>query len=222
MIQISGLKFDYGRGAFAIEVPELTVARGETVAMIGPSGVGKTTLISLIAGILPPQSGSVSVDGVDLAGRSDRERRDFRITRVGFVFQEFELVEYLPVRENILLPYFLNDTLKLTPAVRKTADELAAALGMGDKLRRYPKTLSQGEKQRVAICRALIAAPPLLIADEPTGNLDPKTADTILELLLGAVRDRQATLLVVTHNHALLAAFDRVIDIGTFNAGAAK
>ena len=175
MIEISDLSFRYAEGAFSVTIPELRIARAEKVAFIGPSGVGKTTLISLIAGILKPQDGSVRVDGVDLARRSDRQRRDFRISRIGFVFQEFELLEYLTVRDNILLPYYVNATLPLTPAVRKSADELAVSMGIGDKLRRYPRTLSQGERQRVAICRALIASPDLIIADEPTGNLDPET-----------------------------------------------
>ena len=216
MIEIRGLRFGYREGAFRFEIPELRIARGEKVAFIGPSGVGKTTLVSLIAGILTPQAGSIRVGQTDLMQQSGRQLRDFRISRIGFVFQEFELLDYLTVRDNILLPYYLNPTLQLTPAARRTAEALAASMSLGDKLRRFPKTLSQGERQRVAICRALIAAPELLIADEPTGNLDPRTARTILALLLGEVERRGATLLTVTHNHALLDAFDRVVDIADF------
>ncbi len=219
MIAIRELRFSYGDGAFGLEVPELRIARGEKVAFIGPSGSGKTTLVYLIAGVLTSKGGSIEVNGVDLSGWSDRQLRDFRISRIGFVFQEFELLDYLSVRDNMLLPYFLNATLELTPKVYAQVEELASSMHLSDKLRRYPKTLSQGEKQRVAICRALTTSPDILIADEPTGNLDSKTADVILSLLLGEVERRQATLLMVTHNHALLDAFDRVIDIQAFARG---
>ncbi len=223
MISIRDLYFSYGsNGAFALRVPDLHIGRGEKIAIIGPSGVGKTTLASLIAGILTPQRGEVVVDGVNLAGAPDHRRRDFRIANIGFVFQEFELVDYLPVRDNILLPYYLNRTLALTPAVRRSAGTLAASMGLGAKLRRYPRTLSQGEKQRVAICRALATSPKLLIADEPTGNLDPKTSQVILDLLMEEVRRRRATLVMVTHNHHLLDAFDRTVDIEAFAEGAAS
>ncbi len=221
MISIRNLRFSYGGGAFSLTVPELHIGAGEKVAIIGPSGVGKTTLAALIAGILTPQRGQVVVDGVDLAREPDHRRRNFRIAQIGFVFQEFELVEYLCVRDNILLPYYLNDTLALTPAVRQTAESLAGSMRLGDKLRRYPRTLSQGEKQRVAICRALATSPKLLIADEPTGNLDPQTAQVILELLIEEVRRRGATLVMVTHNHHLLEAFDRTVDIEAFAGGGA-
>lgn len=220
MITISGLRFGYGDGAFSIEIPELHIAHGEKVAFIGPSGAGKTTLIYLIAGILTPQAGSIDVKGVDLARQNDRQLRDFRISRIGFVFQEFELLEYLSVRDNMLLPYYVNAALDLTPEVHRIVDTLAASMDLGDKLKRFPKTLSQGERQRVAICRALTTSPEILIADEPTGNLDAKTADVILSLLLGEVERRQATLLMVTHNQALLDAFDRVVDVQDFARGA--
>jgi putative ABC transport system ATP-binding protein len=216
MIEIRDLRFGYGGSSFSLKIPDLRITGGEKVAFIGPSGAGKTTLVYLIAGILSPQAGVIHVDGVDLARQSDRQLRDFRISRIGFVFQEFELLEYLSVRDNMLLPYYVNATLQLTPEVCRTVDELAASMNLADKLKRYPKTLSHGEKQRVAICRALITSPDILIADEPTGNLDSKTADVILSLLLREVEQRQATLLMVTHNHALLDAFDRVVDIQEF------
>jgi putative ABC transport system ATP-binding protein len=216
MIEIQQLRFRYGTGGFGLQIPELRIARAETVAFIGPSGAGKTTLVYLIAGILAPHAGCIRVNAVDLTQQSDRQRRDFRIARIGFVFQEFELLEYLTVRDNILLPYYLNATMRLTPAVRTAAEALAASMRLEDKLRRFPKTLSHGEKQRVAICRGLIGSPELLIADEPTGNLDAQTARTTVELLLHEVDRRKATLLMVTHNHALLDAFTRIVDIQDF------
>lgn len=219
MIEIDGVGFGYGEGAFRLEIPELHIARGEKVAFIGPSGAGKTTLVYLIAGILRPGAGFIRVSGVDLTGRADRQLRDFRISRIGFVFQEFELLDYLTVRDNILLPYYLNATLQLTSEARNAAGSLAASMRLSDKLKRFPRTLSHGERQRVAICRALIASPELLIADEPTGNLDPEAARSILGLLLDEVRRRKTTLLMVTHNHALLDSFDRVIDIQDFARG---
>jgi putative ABC transport system ATP-binding protein len=221
MIEVRGLRFRYGEGGFRLEVPQLQIARGEKVAFIGPSGAGKTTLVYRLAGILTPQAGRISVDGIELTEKTDRQLRDFRISRIGFVFQEFELLEYLSLRDNMLLPYYVNDTLRLTPEVHKTAEALAASMNLGDKLKRFPRTLSHGEKQRVAICRALMTSPEILIADEPTGNLDSATAGVILSLLLREVEQRQATLLMVTHNHALLDAFDRAIDIQEFVRGAA-
>jgi len=219
MIAIEDLRFGYANGAFSMEIPALQVTRGQKVAFIGPSGSGKTTLVCLIAGILTPRTGSIAVGGTDLARRSDAWRRDFRISKIGFVFQEFELLEYLSVRDNMLLPYYLNATLELTPQVYRTVEGLAASMDLHEKLKRYPKTLSHGERQRVAICRALTTSPDIVIADEPTGNLDPKTAEATLSLLLGEVERRQMTLLMVTHNYALLDAFDHVVDVQEFTRG---
>ena len=219
LIGIEQLEFAYAGGEFVLRVPKLSIMRGEKVAFIGPSGSGKTTLISLIAGILTARCGAIRVAGVDLAQESDAARRDLRISRIGFVFQEFALLDYLNVRENILLPYYLNGTLNLDAAARARADALATSLGIGNKLRRRPNTLSQGERQRVAICRALVAQPDLLIADEPTGNLDPQAAARILDALQEQVAVHEATLLVVTHNHALLDRFDRVVDLSQLVAG---
>jgi ABC-type lipoprotein export system ATPase subunit len=216
MIRISELHFRYPEGDFALRVPELTVDRGETVAMIGPSGSGKTTLLSLMAGIRTPASGSIRTADVDLGPLQETRRRDFRIRTIGLVFQEFELLEYLSVLDNILLPYRISRALRLQPQVRERAEELARDVGLGDKLDRYANLLSQGEKQRVAVCRALLADPPLILADEPTGNLDPANKDHVLDILFEYARSREATLVTVTHDHDLLGRFDRVIDFRTF------
>ncbi|MGB6365663.1 MAG: ABC transporter ATP-binding protein [Thermoanaerobaculia bacterium] len=216
MIRISDLRFRYPEGEFALHVPELVIEQGERVALIGPSGCGKTTLLHLIAGIRSPQSGNVSTNDVDLADLDDSQRRDFRIRNIGLVFQEFELLEYLDVFDNILLPYRINSSLSLTREVRERARELAGQMGIADKLDRYANLLSQGERQRVAVCRALLAEPDLLLADEPTGNLDPTNKDRVLELFLESAAVSGATLVTVTHDHDLLPRFERVIDFREF------
>jgi len=141
-------------------------------------------------------------------------RRNFRISEIGFIFQEFALIDYLNVEENILLPYFVNGSLTLTQEVRDSASTLAGRLGIHDKLRRHPAQLSGGEKQRVAICRALSAKPCLIIADEPTGNLDPKNSAAVTDLICEAATQQKATLIMVTHDHSVLDRFDRIIDVG--------
>ena len=133
------------------------------------------------------------------------------------VFQEFELLEYLSALDNILLPYHVADELQLDADVRGRARELASEMGISDLLARKPKKLSQGERQRVALCRALVTQPKLLICDEPTGNLDPKNAETIVELLLRQAREHAATVFMVTHDHGLLKRFDRVVDVRNLN-----
>jgi putative ABC transport system ATP-binding protein len=216
MIRISRLHFRYPEGDFALRVPELAVGRGETVAMIGPSGSGKTTLLSLMSGIRTPASGAIHTAGTDLATLDEAGRRDFRIRTIGLVFQEFELLEYLSVLDNILLSFRISPALRLEPAVRERAAELAREVGIGDKLDRHANLLSQGEKQRVAVCRALLGRPPLLLADEPTGNLDPTNKDHVLDILFDYARSSEATLVTVTHDHDLLERFDRVIDFRDF------
>jgi putative ABC transport system ATP-binding protein len=216
MIRVSQLRFRYPEGDFALRVPELAVERGRAVAMIGPSGSGKTTLLSLMAGIRTPETGEILTAGTDLGSLDEPARRDFRIRTIGLVFQEFELLEYLSVLDNILLPYRISPALCLDGAVRERARELAHEVGIGDKLDRYANLLSQGEKQRVAVCRALLARPPLILADEPTGNLDPTNKDHVLDILFDYARSSEATLVTVTHDHDLLGRFDRVIDFKDF------
>jgi ABC-type lipoprotein export system ATPase subunit len=150
----------------------------------------------------------------------DRRRRDFRIRHLGLVFQDFELLDYLNVLDNILHPYRITRALRLDAAVRGRALELAGRMGIGDKLRRRVNDLSQGEKQRVAICRALLPGPGLLLADEATGNLDPDNKTLILDMLFDSVDAHGATLLAVTHDHELLPRFDRVVDFATFRSPA--
>ncbi|MDP7024658.1 MAG: ATP-binding cassette domain-containing protein, partial [Kiritimatiellia bacterium] len=132
---------------------------------------------------------------------------------IGFIFQEFELLEYLRVEENIVLPYLVNASLELDKSVYERARSLAESVGLGDKLHRHPGELSQGEKQRLAICRALITDPRIIMADEPTGNLDAGNTDAIMELIRNQARRRDATFVMITHEHNLLDRFDHVIDL---------
>jgi putative ABC transport system ATP-binding protein len=216
MISIQDLKFHYRAGEFRLQISDFKVARGEKVAVIGPSGSGKTTLLNLIAGILAPIKGTISVDEVKVSGLTDAERRDFRITSIGFVFQDFELLDYLNVMDNILHPYRITDALMLDKAVRTRAATLAEEMGINDKLKRNANDLSQGEKQRAAICRALLPQPKLILSDEATGNLDPDNKTIILDLLFRAVDEHDATLLAVTHDYELLKRFDKVVDFSDF------
>jgi putative ABC transport system ATP-binding protein len=218
MIEIRDLKFSYDEGDFSLEIPALTVAHGERIAIVGPSGCGKTTLLNLIAGTATPQSGLVTTNGHEVSGLHDAARRDFRIANIGLVFGEFELLEYLNALDNILLPYRFNRTLRLGADARERAVAIAQSVGIGDKLFRYADHLSQGEKQRVAVVRALLVQPPLLLADEPTGNLDPLNKDRVLDILLQYADDNSATLIAVTHDHDILDRFERVIDFKDFYA----
>ena len=216
MIDIDAHEFHYPQGEFRLSIPRMTVEQGEKVAVIGPSGSGKTTLLNLIAGIQLPQQGTIRVGEHAVSASSDAKRRDFRITNIGFVFQDFELLDYLNVIDNILHPYRITDALTLTREVQQRAIELADGLGIGDMLKRFSGELSQGEKQRAAICRALLTQPRLLLADEATGNLDPRNKGKILDLLFENVESSNATLLAVTHDHELLPHFDRIIDFLDF------
>jgi len=221
VIEIEALGFHYPQGEFILSIPKMVVGPGEKVAVIGPSGSGKTTLLNLIAGIQLPQQGTIRVADHAVSASSDAKRRDFRITQIGFVFQDFELLDYLNVLDNILHPFRITRALKLTGQVQQRAIELAHGLGIGDKLRRFSGELSQGEKQRAAICRALLTQPQLILADEATGNLDPRNKGRILDLLFENVDSSSATLLAVTHDHELLPRFDRVIDFLDFRGEAA-
>ena len=219
MISINNLYFQYPKSEFAIEIPELSVSAGERLAIVGPSGSGKTTLLSLIAGITQPRRGTINVCGHDVHQMNDQQRRRFRISEIGFVFQRFELVDYLNVRDNIALPYLINRSLKLTPQIRAYVKTLANKMAIQDLLHRHPNKLSQGEKQRVAICRALITSPKLILADEPTGNLDPANKQIILELFFEQLLGTDRGFIVVTHDMAVAQQCDRIIDFSTLGSG---
>ena len=213
MISLRDVRFAYGKDGFSLHVPELAVASGTRAAAIGPSGSGKTTLLNLISGIAQPASGEVSTAGARVHQLSPSARRSFRITNIGFVFQELLLVDYLDVLGNVLYPYRLHPDLHLDASVRVRARRLAEDLANGDLLGRRPGQLSQGEGQRVASARALVTEPPIVLADEPTGNLDPVAKHRALDLLFEQCEARSTTLLMVTHDHRLLDRFSQVIDL---------
>ncbi|MBX3322578.1 MAG: ABC transporter ATP-binding protein [Phycisphaeraceae bacterium] len=212
VIEAHGIEFAYGEN-FALRLDELLIARGERVACVGPSGCGKTTLINLISGVLRPDAGWIELDGERISDLGESARRAARLRKIGMVFQEFELLDYLSAIENILLPFRLSGGLRLTREVRERAHELAQSLGISSLLARPPRRLSQGERQRVSVCRSLIMKPVLVIGDEPTGSLDPRNAKAVLDLLISASMAVGASLFVVTHDHSVLSKFDRVIDL---------
>ena len=218
MINIKNLQFHYRSGEFQLDIPDFKIKQSEKVAVIGPSGSGKTTLLNLISGILVPETGNITVHNITVNELKDNDRRDFRISSIGFVFQDFELLDYLTVLDNILHPYRITTALTLDKKVRERAAELAEEMGIGDKLKRKANDLSQGEKQRTAICRALMPYPKLILADEATGNLDPENKSKILDLLFRSVSIHDATLLAVTHDYELLARFDRIVDFKMFKS----
>ena len=223
MITVRGLEFGYAEGGFELAVPELEISAGEAVALSGPSGCGKTTLIHLMAGILEPRAGRIQVAGLDMAALGVEDRQDLRALKMGLVFQEFELLEYLDVLDNVLLPYRLTPVLELDDEVRERAVDLLTGVGLGDKLRRFPGRLSQGERQRVALCRALVTRPAVVLGDEPTGNLDPTNRDHVMDALLAYGWDQEAAVVIVTHDHDLLPRFHRVVaveSLGALRAGA--
>ena len=218
MVETESLKFQYPDSSFHLSIPYFSVKAGEKVAVVGPSGSGKTTLLNLLAGILAPMEGSIKVVETAVSDLNDAGRRDFRIRNIGFVFQDFELLDYLSILDNILHPYRISGALKLTGEVRQRAILLAEQMGVAGHLKKHPGELSQGEKQRAAICRALLSQPKLVLADEATGNLDPENKTRILDLLFAAVHEHGTTLLAVTHDHELLRRFDRVIDFNNFQS----
>lgn len=212
-IQISNLRFNYASaGSFRMHIPHLDIAAGECVAIVGPSGSGKTTLLNLMAGTFVPRSGEIKVAGQRLDAMTETARRRFRIDQVGQVFQAFELLEYLSVTENILLPRLIDPSAKETSECRQRIQSLLVSVGLEDKADKRPAELSHGERQRVAVCRAMLNRPQLLLADEPTGNLDQANKQKVVELLIHQAREHDSMLLMVTHDHSMLDAFERVID----------
>ena len=210
-IRITGLKFQYpGERAFEMSISDLQIASGECAAIVGPSGSGKTTLLNLVAGIQVPHAGDIVVGKDRINQLGETARRKFRLKQVGQVFQAFELLEYLSVFENVLLSSIIDSSVVKDAHSRAT--ELLTAVGLSHKARSKPAQLSHGERQRVAVCRAMLNHPDLILADEPTGNLDQVNKQNVVDLLMQQAKAEKSTLLMVTHDQSLLGAFERVIN----------
>lgn len=209
MLTIRNLNKSYGgaRGRAVLRSVDFDLARGDYVAIVGESGIGKSTLLNLVAGLDLPDSGSVTLDGVELTRLDDDARTGLRRSRMGFVFQAFHLLPHLTVAQNVALPLALNDQSADREA---RVAQMLAAVRLADAASAYPRELSGGEMQRVAIARALVHRPQLVLADEPTGNLDPESATQVLALLREAVKANAGAGILVTHSLLAAASADRV------------
>lgn len=188
---------------------DFTVRSGATLAIVGASGSGKSTLLGLLAGLDTPTSGTVRLAGVDIFALDEDGRARLRKEKLGFVFQSFQLLAHLNALENVMLPL----ELRQDPEARNKAEAMLARVGLGSRLRHYPKYLSGGEQQRVALARAFVCEPPLLFADEPTGSLDAATGDAIIRLMFELNAERSSTLVLVTHDPTIAARCERTITI---------
>jgi putative ABC transport system ATP-binding protein len=208
MLTISGLVKGYG-GRKILDGLSLTVEPGVTVAIVGESGAGKSTLLNLIAGLETPDAGRIELAGTDLAALNDDGRTRLRRQAVGFVFQAFHIIPHLTALENTMLPLVLQGVGAGERVAR--AQHMLEAVGLGERAQSMPGELSGGELQRLAIGRALVHRPALVLADEPTGNLDPDTAQTVLALLAASARAGEAATILVTHSEAAAQSADRVL-----------
>jgi putative ABC transport system ATP-binding protein len=215
MIQASNLSYMYPDSTFQLQLADWNVSQGEQLAIVGPSGSGKTTLVNLLAGILRPSEGQLRVGQWQLDEMSERQRRAMRASSIGQVFQDFELIDYLTVQENVLLPYLINGSLTRTADVDRRIESLADRVGIQSLLSRRPGKLSHGERQRVAAIRALVAEPQLVLADEPTASLDAENKFQLLELLSDSCRELAATLVIVTHDEAVADRMESRLDLSS-------
>ena len=199
MIRLEGLRFGYGNDASVLQLDRFELAEGRDLLIVGPSGCGKTTLLHLIAGLLVPSAGRVVVDGQDLAALSPAARDRFRGRRIGIVLQQFHLLPTITAMQNLLVA----QSIAGLPVDRGAATSVLNALGIDERLDAFPHQLSVGQQQRVAIARALVNRPRLVLADEPTSNLDDAAAAAVIDLLLSATQRQGATLVVATHDSRL-------------------
>lgn len=214
LVELQGVHRTFGEGAAAVSAVagiDLSIAEGELVAIVGPSGAGKSTLLQLMGGLDRPTAGRVLVEGSDLACLSDRELTLFRRRRMGFVFQFFNLLPLFTALENAALPLSLDGVPRVAAEAR--ARELLERVGLTSRQDHLPDQLSGGERQRLAIARALAASPPLVLADEPTGNLDRARGNEILTLLQSLVQEAGVTIVVVTHDAEAANRASRVVEI---------
>ena len=209
MLVLAGLAKTYAgaRSRTVLRGLDLSLNAGEYIAVMGESGIGKSTLLNLIAGLDRPDAGSIRLDGVELTELDDEAATLLRRSRMGFVFQAFHVLPYLTLAQNVALPLLLNRVAEDKAAER--AQDMLAAVGLAGRETSMPRELSGGELQRVAIARALVGDPKLVLADEPTGNLDPENARHVLDLLRAQVKERGASAVLVTHSESAAAGCDR-------------
>lgn len=212
VLETTDLRRSFTQGEVTIHVlrgVDLSIQPGEIVALVGPSGSGKSTLLQAVGLLEGGFEGSIRINGVEAAALDTDARTDLRRDALGFVYQFHHLLPDFDARENVILPQMIHGAMP--DVARERADALLTTLGLGDRLDHRPSKLSGGEQQRVAVARALANRPPLILADEPTGNLDEKTADTVLAEFLRLVRDEGSAALIATHNERLAARMDRVV-----------
>ena len=212
MIEITKLVKTLRGGGHEVEILkslDLTVPTGQLLAITGESGSGKTTLLSLIAGLDTPTSGQIVIDGQDITKLDEDELAILRGKRFGFIFQNFHLIPTLTALENVVLAAELNNT----PGATKKATDLLGTVGLSDRLHHYPVQLSGGEQQRLSLARAFVNEPDIILADEPTGNLDSKNSDHIIELMLELHRVKQATIILVTHELHVAEGSQRILTL---------
>ena len=212
VIEINRLVKTLHGGGHKVEILkslDLTVPTGQFIAITGQSGSGKTTLLSLIAGLDTPNSGQIVIDEQDITKLDEDELALLRGKRFGFIFQNFHLIPTLTALENVVLSAELNNT----PGASKKANDLLGTVGLGDRLHHYPAQLSGGEQQRLSLARAFINEPDIILADEPTGNLDSKNSDCIIELILDLHRVKQATIILVTHELHVAERSERILTL---------
>lgn len=210
IIQVRGLQKTFRVGEVevrALRGVDLDVQRGEFLAVIGPSGSGKSTLFHILGGLAPPSAGEVLIDGVNLRNLSENERTELRQKKVGFVFQKYNLLPTLSARDNIAIAQSLSGTTMPPPGF----DNILQLLGIHHRLDHKPRALSGGEQQRVAIARALVNQPAILLADEPTGNLDTANSNAVLEIMKDLNKRTGQTILMITHNPEAAAFADRIV-----------
>lgn len=214
MLKIQGLSKQYQSSNFSqtiFQQLDLHIAEGEVVALIGASGSGKTTLLNLLSGIDNPDSGQVFIQGQEIHALGEPDRTLLRRQKIGFVFQFFNLIPTLTVSENVALPMELLG--HPTDTINQRVDDLLRSVGLNNMQQRYPDTLSGGEQQRTAVARALSHYPALLLADEPTGNLDEDTGKLVIDLLARLAREQHSTMLIVTHSHTVAQHADRILKL---------
>ena len=219
MVSIKNVEMIYddnGTKIEALKLKKLEIKNGEKVAFIGSSGCGKTTLFNMISGMITPTKGSVVVEDVDLTTLREVERDLFRANHIGYIFQDFNLFPEFTVLQNVVLPMSFSKRYSKSD-MEKEAIGMLERVGLKDKVNQKVKTLSGGEKQRVAIARSIVNKPNIILADEPTGNLDYKNGQKIMDLIIQIAKEEKATLLVITHNNAQLEMFDRSVNIEELN-----